>query len=216
MPRNPADIQRKLERKKELQRNKRQREMSREVAQMRKDPAKMREELLRLEQLERAGRLDNAMRPVKARLAEAYRQQLARQQTLAAKAAPATATAAAATSDSRVAPAPPALPPRSIVHHHQQPKPAVPPPPPAAVRPRPADVDDDGEDRLPIEAVVSSGLIPTVLRVKRQRTLSETRPAVAPSAPVSTTTTISTAKPEDDHDKEMETFLANMRELGAV
>lgn len=207
MPKNPADVQRKLERKRELQRNKKQREQSREVMQMRNDPARMREELLRLEQLERAGNLDNAMRPAKLRLAEAYRQALLRNPNAAeTKAAPAAVAAAAKTL---------AEPPKK----KKTAAAAAVAVPTTATATTEEGFFEDAREIAETAAALSSGMVPLALRVKRQRPLTAAA-AAEPRVPSSSSSDDAPTKTTEDstggEDKEMEAFMAEMREIGAI
>ena len=193
---SPAEAYRKQQRKKELEKNRRQREAAREVkALQHADTASVRAELVRLQQLDRTGQLDNAHRGVVNRVAELYQKRL-----IESPAGAAGASSAPAPKRMRpVAPPPPAQ------QKQQQQQPPVPKPSSPAAPTAPAAPAPTG----PTEIVLGTGgLMPTSLRVRRTIKKCPAPPAPQPPAPQPP----SNSSAAD----EMARFEEEMKQLGAL
>ena len=195
---SPAEAYRKQQRKKELEKNRRQREAAREVkALQHADTASVRAELVRLQQLDRTGQLDNAHRGVVNRVAELY------QKRLIESPADAAATASTAPAPKRMRPTVPAgARPPAAAAPPPVPKPSPVVPSTAAAPAAPA------APTGPTEIVLGTGgLMPTSLRVRR--TVKKC-PAPAPQPPAPQPQTGPTVTDE------MARFEEEMKQLGAL
>ena len=198
---SPAEAFRKQQRKKELEKNRRQREAAREVkALQHADTASVRAELVRLQQLDRTGQLDNAHRGVVNRVAELYQKKLIE--------SPNGAAAGAASS----APAPKKMRPAGPPAPAPAPRPTVTTPSPVA--PTPTAATAPAAPTGPTEIVLGTGgLMPTSLRVRRN---VKKCAAPAPQAPAPPPPAPQTEKAPSEATDEMARFEEEMKQLGAL
>ena len=191
--RSPAEAFRKQQRKRELERNKRQREVAREIKQLKRaDPAVVRAELARLHDLDRQGMLDNAHRAAVTQVAEVYQRKLVEQGGKVPSAAA-----------------------RLRNKQHDKPGPVMGAKTTRRMEPQTTttpQVSTPATEQPQVTQIVlgTGGLMPTSLKVRREPPKKPTTQALPPPPPPP-------AAPEtEETDEAMAQFEAEMKALGAL